>query len=280
MRIVDLDAETLPLFLCCLEDWSDEGREAGDRRGHWYARYKDRGLGAKLALDDRGVVGGMIQYLPIEHTFAVGEGLYLILCVWVHGHPQGRGDFQGHGMGTALLAAAEADARARGALGMAAWGLILPFWMRAGWFKKHGYRNAERQGLARLVWKPFSPEARPPRWLRPRRPVPRAPGRVAVTAFVNGWCMGQNLACERACRAAGEFGERVALTRIDTTDDATRADWGITDGVFVDGRAVRTGPPPSLDAIRHRIARRVRRLPASPGPAPGGGRADNPLEGP
>ena len=50
-------------------------------------------------------------------------------------------------MGKALLRAAEEDARALGALGMAAWGISLPFWMKASWFRKHGYRKADRQGI-------------------------------------------------------------------------------------------------------------------------------------
>ena len=33
---------------------------------------------------------------------------------------------------------------------MAAWGLALPIWMRASWFKKHGYRKADRRGFATL----------------------------------------------------------------------------------------------------------------------------------
>jgi GNAT superfamily N-acetyltransferase len=65
------------------------------------------------------------------------EGLYFVYCIHVPGHKQGRGNFQGHGMGTALLCAAEEDARRLGAKGMAAWGVWLPFWMKASWFKKH-----------------------------------------------------------------------------------------------------------------------------------------------
>jgi len=48
---------------------------------------------------------------------------------------------QGRGIGSALLEAAENDARELGAKGMAAWGLWLPFWMKASWFKKHGYKG-------------------------------------------------------------------------------------------------------------------------------------------
>ena len=56
----------------------------------------------KLALDDDGQVGGMIQYLPIEHSFAEGRHLHYVACTWVHGHKQGRGNFQKRGMGKAL----------------------------------------------------------------------------------------------------------------------------------------------------------------------------------
>jgi hypothetical protein len=131
------------------------------------------------------------------------EGLYFIYCIHVHGHEQGRGNFRKHGMGTALLAAAEGDARQLGAKGMAAWGAWLPFWMRASWFRKHGYRKADRQGIAVLLWKPFADDAEPPRWLPPtgKRPEP-IPGKVNVTAFSSGWCLAQNLVYERAKRAA------------------------------------------------------------------------------
>ena len=87
----------------------------------------------------------------------------------MHGHKQGRGNFQKKGMGTALLEAAEADARALGARGMAAWGVVLPFWMRASWFSKHGYRKADKLGMMALMWKPFTADAAAPSWIRPKK---------------------------------------------------------------------------------------------------------------
>ncbi len=43
------------MYFCCLEDWSDEMKEAGDNKQRWYERMKDNG-----------VISGMIQYMPIE----------------------------------------------------------------------------------------------------------------------------------------------------------------------------------------------------------------------
>lgn len=263
MRVIDVGEEHRELFALCLEDWSDEAREAGPARARWIERFTPLGLRAKLALDDDGKVGGMIQYLPIERSFVDGEGLYMIPCIWVHGHKQGRGDCRGRGMGRALLEAAEADARALGARGMAAWGLWLPFWMRASWFKKHGYRKADRQGMAVLMWKPFTADARPPRWFRNGEPVPqRQPGRVTVTAFANGWCMAGNLICERARRAAAELGPKVAFQQIDTSDRETVARWALSDALFVDGKPVRTGPPPTYDKLKKLLTRKLNRLPS------------------
>jgi GNAT superfamily N-acetyltransferase len=257
VNIIDLGDEHRGLFAACLEEWSDDVREAGDRRACWVSRCLAKGLRAKLAVDERGVVGGMIQYLPIEHSTVDGSELYFIPCIWVHGHKQGRGNFQGHGMGCALLEAAEADARMLGAKGLAAWGLWLPFWMKASWFKRHGYREADRQGIAVLLWKPFSDDAQPPRWYPKGKKLP-VPGKVNVTAFVNGWCTGMNLAAERARRAAVDLGDKVTYCEVDTSEPGAIAKWGFSDALFVDGKEIRTGPPPSYERIRSIIAKRVR----------------------
>ncbi len=260
MKVVDLTEDLAPLYCVCLEDWSQEMQEAGTRKREWYEAMRGRGLRVKLALDDAGTVGGMIQYAPIEQSFANGHDLYFIYCIWVHGYKAGRGDFRKRGMGKTLLAAAEEDARALGARGIAAWGIALPFWMRASWFRKHGYRVTDRDGGRHLLWKPFTDDAESPRWVKPRRSPSLVPGKVSVVSLVNGWCPAQNLACERARRAAAACGESVEFTVIDTSDRAAFEEWGIADALFIDGKPVRFGPPPHFEGLRRRIAKRARSL--------------------
>ena len=260
MKIIDLTPEHREEYCLCLEEWSDEIREAGDHKREWLERHQDSGLRVKLAVDDKGTVGGMIQYLPVEQSPAEGRGLFFILCIWVHGYKQGRGDFRRQGMGTALLEAAEADARALGASGMAAWGVTLPFWMRASWFRKHGYRRADRMGMMALMWKPFRDDAEAPRWIRPRKRPQDEAGKVKVTGLLNGWCPAMNLVHERARRAAAELGPPVEFHEIRTDDRAAFQEWGMSDALFIDGREVRNGPPPKYEKIRKKIARRMKKV--------------------
>ena len=86
------------------------------------------------------------------------------------------------------------------------------------------------------------------------------PGKVTVTAFLNGWCPAQSLAFERAKRAASELGDKVVFQPIDTFNRNIFLEWGITDALLIDGKQVRTGPPPSYEKIRKLIARRVKKL--------------------
>ncbi len=262
MKIIDLDDSNLPLYLVCLEDWSDEMKEAGDLKETWYKRMRYRGLRVKLAVDDEGTVGGMIQYVPIEHSFVDGKDLYFINCIWVHGYKQGRGDFRRHGMGTALLEAAEADARELGSKGIVAWGILIPVFMRASWFRKHGFRTVDRLGMQALMWKPFSQDAVPPKWIRGKYEPDLVENKVTVSAFCSGWCPAQNMSCERAKRAAAEpqFADKVVFRAFDTFDRADIMRHGVSDALFIDRKRVWTGPPPSYDKIRKLILKRVKRL--------------------
>jgi GNAT superfamily N-acetyltransferase len=260
LKIVDLTPEHEQLYFHCLEDWSEEMKEASDHKERWYRRTKEQGLCVKLAQDDEGHVGGMIQYMPVEHTFLEGQDLNYVHCIWVHGYAKGRGNFQKKGMGKALLAAAEEDSRAQGKKGLVAWGVSLPVFMKASWFKRQGYRPVDRVGIQVMLWKPFSADAQPPRWVRQKKKPQATPSKVTVSAFVNGWCPAQNIVFERARRAAAELGEKVLFQAYHTQDPAVFAEWGIADGLFIDGRSVRTGPPPSFQTIRRLIEKRVRRL--------------------
>lgn len=145
---------------------------------------------------------------------------------------------------------------------MGAWGLWLPFWMKASWFKKHGYKPADRNGISLLVWKPFADEALPPRWIHPKKPVPTVANKVSVTAFINGWCPAQNMMFERAQRACAAFPDKVIFTRIDTSKRETFLEWGISDGIYLDGKLLSFGPPLTFDKMMAKIEKRVKKLPS------------------
>jgi GNAT superfamily N-acetyltransferase len=259
MEIIDLTEKYLDKYFVCLEDWSDEIKEAGDHKSIWYRNMKDKGLRVKLAVDGDKACG-MIQYVPIEHSLAEGRDAYFIHCIWVHGYKKGIGNYQKKGIGKALLQAAEDDARALGAKGLAAWGVTMPFFMKASWFRKQGYTRIDKVGIQALMWKPFAADACSPKWIREKKRPGSAEGKVAVTAFLNGWCPAMNMTFERAKRAASELGDRVDFKEIRTLDRETFLGWGIADALFIDGKQVRTGPPPSYKKIKRKIARRAKKL--------------------
>ena len=256
LKIVDLTTEHESVYFQCLEDWSDEMKEAGDHRACWYRKMKDLGLCVKLALDDNGTVGGMIQSIPVEYSPALGEDLYFILCIWVHGYKQGRGNFQKKGMGKAMLKAAEEDAVNRSAKGIAAWGLGLPFWMKASWFRKQGYVKTDRNGIQILLWKPLSQDAQPPKWIRTVKKPEKEPGKVKVTCFYNGYCPVQNLLLERSRRASAEFGDHVEFVAINTFDREKFLEWGISGDLYIDDRRISRGPPLPYLRIRKSIEKK------------------------
>lgn len=259
VKILDLTPETEKLYCLCLEDWSGEMTKSGNHKACWLERNRQH-VRVKLAAEDSGKIGGMIQYLPIEKSHVQGKDLFFVMCVWVHGYKEGRGNFQKKGMGSALLKAAEDDARQRGAKGIAAWGISMPFWMKASWFKKHGYERVDKEGVAVLLWKKFSDDAQPPKWTRPKKTPGIIPGKVAVTAFLNGWCPSYNLVFERAKKASSDFGDKVVFQHIDTSNSQIFHEWGISDTLFIDGKEVSTGPPPSYEKLKKMIGKRVKKL--------------------
>ncbi len=97
MKILDLTEETRMDYFTCLEEWSDEIKDGVCRKECWYKNMQEKGLRVKLARNDAGIVAGMIQYAPIEHSWIEGEDLYFVYCIWVHGHKKGRGDLRKQG---------------------------------------------------------------------------------------------------------------------------------------------------------------------------------------
>jgi len=51
MKIVDITPETEKQYYCCLEEWSDDIREAGDHKQRWYEYMKGKGVKVKFVRD-------------------------------------------------------------------------------------------------------------------------------------------------------------------------------------------------------------------------------------
>jgi GNAT superfamily N-acetyltransferase len=261
-KIIDLDEKNKASYFICLEDDSPDMKEAGDHKAHWYNALKEKGLGVKIAVDKQGKAVGMIQYIPIEYSTAGGKDCHFINCIWIPRVRDKGHDFRHMGIGKALLKSAEKDAKQRGSKAMVAWGMSMPFFIRASWYKKYGYLPVDKQGIMVLLWKPFAQGAAPPKWIR-QKMTPQAgthPGKVTVTIFLSGSCPVQNFHCERAKRAAWELGDRVVVETINGLDKKNIDKWGITDAVYVEDQCICAGPPQSYEKIKRKIAKALKRL--------------------
>ena len=84
MKVIDLTKDYKQLYFVCLEDWSEEIKEAGGHKKAWYNKMKDEGLRVKLAVDDNGEVGGMIQYIlsPLIYSY-ISLPLYIVILLGI-----------------------------------------------------------------------------------------------------------------------------------------------------------------------------------------------------
>ncbi len=253
----DITEADLPLYFCCLEDYAEVLEPGKDIKRKWYDQMKDKGLRVKLVIDEDGKIAGMIQYQPVQHTHIIGKDMYYIYCIWVHGHKMGIGNRQKRGMGKALLAAAEEDARELGAKGMIAWGLRIPVWMKAAWFRKQGYKSADSQGLMALVYKPFVSDAIKPAFPKAKKKPASAKDKVLITDFINGWCPFTNVTHANAEKLAAEFPGKVELLKLDTTDPAVLQEWGIGEGLYINGKEVRSAPPLAYEVLKKKVSRKL-----------------------
>jgi ribosomal protein S18 acetylase RimI-like enzyme len=260
MRIVDLADNNKQTFFLCLQDWSDDMKEAVSAKEDWYNNMKSKGLRVKLVQNEQGIVGGMIQYFPIENSWVDGKDLYFISCIWVHPNKRGVGSFQNKGFGKALLNAAVEDSKALGSKGIVAWGTSLPTWMRATWYKKQGFVQTDSTGFLGdvLLWKKFSDDAIPPKWIKPKEKPGHTDKKVHITCLSNGWCTAMNLACSRTRDVAKEFGDNVFMNEVDTKEAENKQAWGRPDALFIDGKKIGMGPPPSKEKLREIIGKKIK----------------------
>jgi GNAT superfamily N-acetyltransferase len=179
---------------CTHENESAEIDACCKRRLAWLKDNYEYGVRAKAALLD-GERVGFIYVIPIEACpwGPLGRDLMAVPCLVAHSKAKNRG------IGRALLAAAEDEARAQGKKGLVVQAYDHDFWfMPAAYFLKQGYGIAERTGKPAdltadggtksefmILWKTFDESAETPEFLKPDYEYGPISGKVVVDLFYN-----------------------------------------------------------------------------------------------
>ena len=262
MRMEEVGAGTEDIFLRCLHVEEPADPVMMRLRRDWHHRMKEKGLRAKVVRQEDGRVAGLCQYMPIEHSNYLGEGLMAILCMWVHGYEHYIGDVQGNGMGRLMLAEVERDSCESGFKGVAVWGKDFPYWNPISFYEHMGYERADQIGQDVLAWKSFSPDALPPSFPRRKRELPDTPGKINLAVFHSGWCGGEvyfsNIVIPEAVKG---LDEEIDILHVDTSERDALEKWGISSGLFMDGEPYRQdGPPCTAEELRADILKRFAEL--------------------
>ena len=237
---------------CSHRNESDEIDASSRRRITWLKANHPRGVRAKVALRD-GQRAGFLFCMPIEVSpwGPRGRDLLVVPCLYVLPHSTE------HGIGGALLEAAEQEAGAQGRAGITLQAIHLEGWwfMPAAYFEARGWQEVDRRGATRLLFKPLAAHAEPPRLLEPTYLFKPSPGRVVVDLFWNRFCLTSDVEAQRVRDVAGEFGEQVVLNEHQAEHGETLGLCGIPRAIYVDGQEVSWGYEAPRDGIRDAIRR-------------------------
>ena len=125
--------------------------------------------------------------------------------------------------------------------------------MPVTFYEHMGYSVVDREDKVVVVWKPFSPGAKPPKLLRLADPPPKGTDKVNVTVAVNGWCGCYKYLCAREAVAGLE--DIVEYRELDAPDSATILHLGKVGGIFLDGEVFQPYQLCNGDALRAEIIR-------------------------
>lgn len=250
MRIERLSTENLREGVFCASGLPDaEG---------WYQQLEawldGNLLRGQFARDEDGTVMGFVLYLNLERAPVEieGPGYYMMQCLYV------RPQYQGQGVGKALIEAALADARNCGAAGFVCEGF------RAGpggpkeflpetFFQHRSMPSSDSRGLATLYYTVFTSSAPIPRYA-PVKFKPAREDRVRVDILDCRRCY-HNVRARSVVESVLQQvdSEQVSVHWHDQSTREAVLDKGMSSGVFVDGRLTFFQGPVSEEDVLHAL---------------------------
>ena len=241
---------------CTHANESEEIDTCAARRLAWLRSMHDRGLRVKVAALN-GERAGFLYAIPIECSpwGPVGRDLLVIPCLYVLQ--------EGHGLGKALIAAAEEEARRQGRKGIVTIGYRNDFWfMPASFFDanhfvecaQNAWGSCDVNDRAVLLWKVLDRQAEAPVPLNHNYRFTAMPGKVVVDLFWNTFCQTSNIEAQRVREVAAEFGDLVVLNEYCADDRAVLCRYQMPRAIFVNGREIGWGYEAPRDGLRKAIA--------------------------
>jgi GNAT superfamily N-acetyltransferase len=234
---------------CSHVNESEEIDASSNRRLAWLKKMYENGLRVKVALlGER--CAGFIYTMPIEISTwnFTGEDLTAIPCLWVIR------DETGKGLGRAMVASAEDEARRQGKKGLVSTAYYHDFWfMPATYFESIGFSVAERHKTTAVVWKAFDESAKSPRLLRRKYEFKPITDKVVVDLFWNPLCQTSDIEAQRVRDVTSEFGDRVVLNDYPADDREVFLRYRTPRGIFVNGKEIYWGYEAPREGIRNAI---------------------------
>jgi GNAT superfamily N-acetyltransferase len=245
---------------CTHTNESEEIDSSAVRRLAWLKAMHKNGSRVKVATLD-GEQAGFLHVIPIEFCpwGPLGRDLLVIPCLYVAN--------KGHGVGRALLGAAEQEARQQDQKGVVTIGYYHDFWfMPASFFEANGFLKCggARQGYfdpksrRAMLWRVFDEHIEAPALLKPNYEFKPIPGKVVIDLFWNEFCQTSNIEAQRVKEAAAEFGDLVALNEYCADDRPVLLRHQISRGIFVNGRQIYWGYEAPKNGIKDAIIQALR----------------------
>ena len=258
MEVIDFDERYMGFVATCTHGTSNRLDEVAAVRAGWIRNNLDRGLKIKIAVAE-GRPLGFAHCMPIELGAGEigGRDLTLLPCLTL-AYDRVYSGRTGSGAGKALVKAVEDEAI------QSTKGVVVPcfdhdFWfMPYAFFKKLGYREADRRGQAVAALKTFE-DVEGPRFLPFNHQGKRVPGRVVVDAFWNPMCPTLIEEIRNIRKVCAEFGDEVELNAVNTGDPRQRVRYPVARALFVNGTRVVFDDVGAPDAIRAAIRREQQR---------------------
>lgn len=198
----------------------------------------------------RGERAGFLNMFPIENCpwGPKGKDLLVMPCLFV------TWDYQGKGLGKALMERAVEVAQSSGKKGLVVFGFLEPDWfLPVGFFKGFGFEEISQNAGETLMWLKLSDEAIMPEQFISRYKYVPVQGKVVVDLFFNSFCQTSDIEAQRVEEVAREFGDQVVLNNYDAEDSRVRTGYELPRGIFVNGKELFWGHEAPREGIREAI---------------------------